>query len=54
MKLDAQHIAAGLALIALGFVLARRGAAASSASASAHNDIGGPADWWSYAGSWAV
>lgn len=51
MKLDAQHIIAAIALVAAGWMLAKK--ASASTAAAAHNEIGASSDWWSYAGSWA-
>lgn len=51
MKLDAQHLIAALALVAAGWMLATK-AAASSSLPTAHNDVAGPSDWYTYAGGW--
>ena len=49
-KLDAQHIIAAIALVAAGYMLAKRKTGAPEA---AHNDVAAASDWWTYAGNWS-
>lgn len=51
MNLNATHIGAALALLALGYVIGRD-QARKATSAQANDTTGAPAQWWSYAGSW--
>lgn len=49
-KLDAQHIIAAIALVAAGYMLAKRKPGAGDV---AHNDVAAASEWWTYAGNWS-
>lgn len=52
MKIEVEHIAAALALLALGYMLGKRRAAAGAESATQPQASNNPAQWWTYAGGW--
>lgn len=53
MKIEVEHIAAALALLALGYMLGkRRAAAGAEESATQPQASNNPAQWWTYAGGW--
>lgn len=56
MKFSAEHIAAALALLALGYVIGQRRAKADANAAGAvvPSQTNNQADWWTYAGAWRL
>ena len=56
VKFSTEHVLAGLALIALGYVIGQRraSAAANRAGAVVPSDTNNQADWWTYAGAWRM
>lgn len=51
LKLDTAHLLAALALVATGYMLAKR---KTGASTTAHNDVAEASEWWTYAGNWST
>jgi hypothetical protein len=54
MTINAQHIAAALALLAVGYMIGKRQAASAQGAAAYNETAGSTEQWWSYAGSWAI
>lgn len=53
MKFTTESVLAGLALLALGYSMGKR-AAAATRGAVTPSDTASPADWWTYAGQWRM
>lgn len=55
MSIDTKHIVAAVALLALGYYVGKRGGvAAATNSPTVASDAAAQAEWWTYAGSWAL